>query len=132
MDVRLSMLKFRIMAEHNETGKKGEDLAADFLQNEGFQILERNWKNRFEEIDIIALENELLVIVEVKTRSSLAFGKPEESVGLRKQRLLVNAAEAYIKKYNSDRETRFDIISVVTNGTGANIQHIRHAFSPFD
>jgi len=132
LDVRLSMLKFRIMAEHNETGKKGEDLAADFLQNEGFQILERNWKNRFEEIDIIALENELLVIVEVKTRSSLAFGKPEESVGLRKQRLLVNAAEAYIKKYNSDRETRFDIISVVTNGTGANIQHIRHAFSPFD
>lgn len=132
MDVRLSMLKFRIMAEHNETGKKGEDLAADFLQNEGIQILERNWKNRFEEIDIIALENELLVIVEVKTRSSLAFGKPEESVGLRKQRLLVNAAEAYIKKYNSDRETRFDIISVVTNGTGANIQHIRHAFSPFD
>jgi putative endonuclease len=120
------------MAEHNETGKKGEDLAADFLQNEGFQILERNWKNRFEEIDIIALENELLVIVEVKTRSSLAFGKPEESVGLRKQRLLVNAAEAYIKKYNSDLETRFDIISVVTNGTGANIQHIRHAFSPFD
>lgn len=132
MDVRLSMLKFRIMAEHNETGKKGEDLAADFLQNEGIQILERNWKNRFEEIDIIALENELLVIVEVKTRSSIAFGKPEESVGLRKQRLLVNAAEAYIKKYNSDRETRFDIISVVTNGTGANIQHIRHAFSPFD
>ena len=132
MDVRLSMLKFRIMAEHNETGKKGEDLAADFLQNEGFQILERNWKNRFEEIDIIALENELLVIVEVKTRSSLAFGKPEESVGLRKQRLLVNAAEAYIKKYNSERETRFDIVSVVTNGTGANIQHIRHAFSPFD
>ena len=126
------MLKFRIMAEHNETGKKGEDLAADFLQNEGIQILERNWKNRFEEIDIIALENELLVIVEVKTRSSIAFGKPEESVGLRKQRLLVNAAEAYIKKYNSDRETRFDIISVVTNGTGANIQHIRHAFSPFD
>ncbi len=132
MDVRLSMLKFRIMAEHNETGKKGEDLAADFLQNEGFQILERNWKNRFEEIDIIAIENDLLVIVEVKTRSSIAFGKPEESVGLRKQRLLVNAAEAYIKKYNSERETRFDIISVVTNGTGANIQHIRHAFSPFD
>ena len=132
MNVRLSMLKFRIMAEHNETGKKGEDLAADFLQNEGFQILERNWKNRFEEIDIIALENDLLVIVEVKTRSSLAFGKPEESVGLRKQRLLVNAAEAYIKKYNSERETRFDIVSVVTNGTGANFQHIRHAFSPFD
>ncbi len=132
MDVRLSMLKFRIMAEHNETGRKGEDLAADFLQNEGFQILERNWKNRFEEIDIIALENDLLVIVEVKTRSSLSFGKPEESVGLRKQRLLVNAAEAYIKKCNSDRETRFDIISVITNGSIANIQHIRHAFSPFD
>lgn len=126
------MLKFKFMAEHNETGKKGEDLAADFLQNEGLQILERNWKNRFEEIDIVALEDDLLVIVEVKTRSSLAFGKPEESVGLRKQRLLVNAAEAYIKKHNSDRETRFDIVSVIINGSTANIQHTRHAFSPFD
>ena len=120
------------MAEHNDTGKKGEDAAAEYLQQQGLQILERNWKNRFEEIDIVALDQELLVIVEVKTRSSLAFGKPEESVGLRKQRLLVNAAEAYIQKNNSERETRFDIVSVLLNGSTASIQHIKHAFSPFD
>lgn len=120
------------MAEHNETGKKGEDLAIEYLTNIGFEILERNWKNRFEEIDIVAIEKDLLVIVEVKTRSSLAFGKPEESVGLRKQRLLVNAAEAYIQKGNSNRETRFDIISVIISGQSHHIQHIRHAFSPFD
>lgn len=120
------------MAEHNDTGKKGEDVAAEYLQQQGLQILERNWKNRFEEIDIVALDKELLVIVEVKTRSSLAFGKPEESVGLRKQRLLVNAAEAYIQKNNSEHETRFDIVSVLLNGSTANIQHIKHAFSPFD
>jgi len=120
------------MAEHNETGKKGEDLAAEYLTSIGFEILERNWKNRFEEIDLIALDKELLVIVEVKTRSSLAFGKPEESVGLRKQRLLVNAAEAYIQKSNSNRETRFDIISVIISGQSHSFQHIKHAFSPFD
>ena len=120
------------MAEHNETGKKGEDLAAEYLASIGFEILERNWKNRFEEIDLIAIDKELLVIVEVKTRSSLACGKPEESVGLRKQRLLVNAADAYIQKSNSNRETRFDIISVIINGQSHSFQHIKHAFSPFD
>jgi putative endonuclease len=120
------------MAEHNETGRRGEDLALDFLSKQGFVIQERNWKNRHEEIDIIARDGQELVIVEVKTRSGLQFGRPEESVSLRKQRNLVNAAEEYIRRKSSDLETRFDIISVVLGGETSEIRHIRRAFSPFD
>ncbi len=120
------------MAEHNILGQAGEDAACDFLVELGYTILERNWKNRFEEIDIIARDGNTLVVVEVKTRSSLAFGNPEQSVGLRKQRLLVNAAEAYIIRHNSELETRFDVMSVVMLPEGPRVTHIPYAFSPFD
>ncbi len=120
------------MAEHIELGKKGEEAACEFLTELGYSILERNWKNKFEEIDIIARDGEMLVIVEVKTRSTLSFGNPELSVGLRKQRLLVNAAEAYIVRHNSNLETRFDILSVIMLPHGPKVTHIPRAFSPFD
>jgi len=120
------------MAQHNETGKQGEALACAFLEEKGYQILERNWKNRFEEIDVIARDGSELVIVEVKTRSSIAFGNPEQAVGLRKQRLLVNAAEAYILKHDSHLETRFDIVTVILEGSSSRVQHLVRAFSPFD
>jgi putative endonuclease len=120
------------MAEHIELGKKGEEAACEFLTELGYTILERNWKNKFEEIDIIARDGEMLVIVEVKTRSTLSFGNPELSVGLRKQRLLVNAAEAYIVRHNSNLETRFDILSVIMLPYGPKVTHIPRAFSPFD
>jgi len=120
------------MAEHNETGRRGEDLALDYLKAQGYFIQERNWKNRHEEIDIIARDGQELVIVEVKTRSGLQFGRPEDSVSLRKQRNLVNAAEEYIRRKSSDLETRFDIISVILSGETSEIRHIRRAFSPFD
>ncbi|MCB0820386.1 MAG: YraN family protein [Bacteroidetes bacterium] len=120
------------MAEHNETGLRGEDLAVEYLKENGFEILERNWRSRHEEIDIIARERSELVIVEVKTRSARHFGMPEESVTLRKQRNLVNAAEEYIRRKNSNLETRFDVVSVILNGEKSEIRHIPRAFSPFD
>jgi putative endonuclease len=120
------------MAQHLVTGKQGEILACTFLEEKGYQILERNWKNRFEEIDVIARDGDELVIVEVKTRSSTAFGNPEQAVGLRKQRLLVNAAESYILKHDSHLETRFDIVTVILEGTSSRVQHLPRAFSPFD
>lgn len=120
------------MAEHNETGQRGENLAAEFLKENGFEILERNWRSRHEEIDIVAREKSELVIVEVKTRSVRNFGMPEESVTLRKQRNLVNAAEDYIRRKNSNLETRFDVLSVILQGEKSEIRHIRRAFSPFD
>jgi putative endonuclease len=118
--------------EHLILGEKGEDLAENYLVRKGYFILERNWKNRHEEIDIIARHDAWLVIVEVKLRSSKAFGKPYDNIGIRKQRLLVNAAEAYIIKHNSNLETRFDVVSIICTTTGHEIQHIEGAFSPFD
>ena len=120
------------MAEHNQTGKTGEELAAIYLEEKGFEILEKNWRNRFKEIDIIAKKDDLLVIVEVKTRSTMAFGTPADFVGLKKQRNLINAAEAYIFAKNSDLETRFDIVSILLQGDRNVIEHIEWAFSPFD
>ena len=117
---------------HNELGKAGEELAANYLIENGFKILEKNWKNRFEEIDLIATKDDFLVIVEVKTRSSMAFGGTNDFVGLKKQRNLINAAEAYIISRNSNLETRFDIISIHLTGDKNVIDHVQHAFSPFD
>ena len=120
------------MAEHNLLGKRGEDLAFDWLKANGYEIIERTWRNRFEEIDIIAQKADELVIVEVKTRSTRAFGMPEDSVSLKKQRNLVNAAESYIFQSNSNLDTRFDIISILISAGNVDITHIPYAFSPFD
>jgi putative endonuclease len=118
--------------DHLILGARGEDLAERYLIRKGYTILERNWKNRHEEIDIIACIDSWLVIVEVKSRSSKNFGPPYESIGIKKQRLLVNAAEAYIMKHNSRLETRFDVVSIIRNSVGHEISHIEGAFSPFD
>lgn len=120
------------MAEHIEIGKRGEDIAFEWLIENGYEILERNWRNRFEEIDVIAKKADELVIVEVKTRSTRAFGQPEDSVTLKKQRNLVSAAEQFILNSNSLLDTRFDIISVVLSAGNVEITHIPYAFSPFD
>jgi len=120
------------MALHNDLGKLGENLAVDFLIENGFNILERNWRNRFEEIDIIAIKDSFLVIVEVKMRTNINYGSPEDAISLRKQRNLVSAAEAYIREKNSDLETRFDVIAITGTEDQHSIHHIPWAFSPFD
>jgi putative endonuclease len=120
------------MAQHLELGRKGEDAAAEYLSKNGFSIREKNWKTKYGEIDIIAETPEFLVIVEVKTRSSTAFGNPEDAVDLRKQRLLVNMADFYIRKFDIMKETRFDVLSVIMNAGGTSITHYPFAFSPFD
>ena len=101
------------MAEHNEFGKLGEEIAANYLIGKGYEILERNWRNRHKEIDIIAKDGEELVIVEVKTRKNDDYGEPFIAVSLQKQTRLICAANAYIFSHNLDCNTRFDIISIV-------------------
>jgi putative endonuclease len=120
------------MAEHNDLGKAGEALAVKYLEDKGYQILHTNWRNRFEEIDIVAQHQNMLIFVEVKTRRNDYFGQPEEQVGLKKQRLLVNAAQAYIDHFNIDLEARFDIVSIILNDKIQQIKHFEYAFSPFD
>jgi len=118
------------MADHNETGIKGEELAEKFLINAGYKILERNWHFGKNEIDIIAMDGKFLVIVEVKTRRTTNFGEPEEFVNRAKQRSLIKAANGYIMIKDLDVETRFDIVSVLYNGNSYTVKQIEDAFYP--
>ena len=118
------------MAEHNLTGKNGEELALHFLQNEDYKILATNWNYKKSEIDIIAQKDTFLIIAEVKTRNSNYFGEPESWVTKIKQQNLIKGAEAYILKNNIDLEVRFDIISIILSGKEHKIHHIKDAFYP--
>jgi putative endonuclease len=118
------------MAEHNELGKMGENLVAAYLAEKGFHIRHRNWRYKKEELDIVAETDDYLVFVEVKTRSNLNWGEPDEAVTLKKQRLLIKAANAYIIENNCTKEARFDIISVILPSHPLNIKHIENAFYP--
>ncbi|NRS88728.1 putative endonuclease [Flavobacterium sp. 7E] len=100
------------MAAHNDLGKLGEEMAVAFLQKEGYEILDTNWTFQKAEIDIIAKKENILAIVEVKTRSSIAFGLPQDFVSPKKIQLLVKAVDAYVNNKNLDIEVRFDIIAI--------------------
>lgn len=116
------------MAEHNDTGTKGEELAASFLQNKGFVILEKNWRFKNFEADIIATIADTLVIAEVKTRKSNYFGEPETFVNKQKQKNLIKTGNAYIQQNNLDLEVRFDIISIILGDHQMKVNHIEDAF----
>lgn len=119
------------MAEHNELGKLGEKLAVEFLQKEGYAILETNWTFQKAEIDIIAQKENTLAIVEVKTRSSLEFGLPQDFVKPKKIQLLVKAVNEYVVSRDLDVEVRFDIIAVHKEGKSFVIEHLIDAFYHF-
>lgn len=116
------------MASHNELGKLGEDMAVDYLIKNGYTIKERNWRHQKAEIDIIAQKDTTLAIIEVKTRSSLAYGEPETFVHKKKIKLLVNATDVYVNQQNIDVNVRFDIISIHKTDTKFDIRHIMAAF----
>ena len=118
------------MAKHFELGKKGEEIAARYLSGKGYNILERNWRFGKDEIDIIAENDNFLVIVEVKTRSTGYFGNPEEAVDEQKQRFLIRAANEYVNQKETDKEVRFDIFSIVIEPNKQTIRHIEDAFYP--
>lgn len=118
------------MAEHNECGTKGEKLATVYLKEKGYTILETNWRNRNLEADIIAVHSGVMIIAEVKTRSSNYFGDPETFVTKQKQSNLRKAANGYIQQKQLDLEVRFDIISVILDKISdqATVNHIENAF----
>ena len=101
------------MAQHNELGKQGEAKAVVYLQKNGYQILETNYTFQKAEIDIIALKNNILAVVEVKTRSSIDFGLPQDFVKPKKIQLLEKAINQYIIDNELDVEVRFDIIAIL-------------------
>jgi putative endonuclease len=119
------------MAEHNELGKLGEEMAVNYLQQNGYEILETNWTFQKAEIDIIAKKENTLAVVEVKTRSSLDFGLPQDFVKPKKIQLLVKAVDAYVNEKNLDIEVRFDIIAIHKEHKSFVIEHLIDAFYHF-
>ena len=119
------------MAEHNELGKLGEELAVEFLRKNGYEILETNWTFQKAEIDIIAKKENILAIVEVKTRSSIEFGLPQDFVKPKKIQLLVKAVDAYVIEKDLDIDVRFDIIAIHKEGKSFVIDHLIDAFYHF-
>lgn len=119
------------MAEHNELGKLGEEMAVEFLKKEGYTILNTNWTFQKAEIDIIASKDNILAIIEVKTRSSLEFGLPQDFVKPKKIQLLVKAVDAYVIEKDIDIDVRFDIIAIHKEGKSFVIEHLIDAFYHF-
>lgn len=123
--------QFFMKTEKQIKGRIGEDLAVDYLLSKGYALLERNWTIGHLEVDIIASTADFLVIVEVKTRKSNTFGEPEDFVTTQKQRNLIRAAAAYIRKFGITKEVRFDILSVIIKeGQEGEVHHIPDAFKP--
>lgn len=121
------------MAEHNELGKWGEDEAALYYEDRGYEILERDWKVGKRDIDLIALteDKDTLVFVEVKTRQNNDLQEPEEAVDVKKMRNLAIAANAYVKLHGLDMDVRFDIISVIGKCSCVeSIECFEDAFNP--
>ena len=116
------------MAQHNELGKQGESLAVHLLVQKGFTILAQNYSYQKAEIDIIAQKETLLIVVEVKTRSDVTFGDPQDFVNPKKIKLLVKAIDAFVREKDMEVEIRFDIVAVTKTTAGFELEHLEDAF----
>lgn len=118
------------MAEHNEFGIRGEEVAVAHLIGKGYSIVERNWRCGHKEVDIIAMKDSELVFVEVKTRKDEEVSRAMEAVDAGKRRRIVQAADAYVRMQRLDMPVRFDIITVVGKERDFVVDHIEDAFHP--
>lgn len=119
------------MSTTMKLGKYGENTAANYLKNKGYQILERNYRYQRAEIDLIARKNEVLAIVEVKTRTGHALEHIAEAINRKKIQRLVIAADHYLNSWQITLEVRFDIIWITRNAKGISLEHIKNAFYHF-
>ena len=117
------------MANHNELGRLGEDKAVAYLVRKGFVVLDRNWRSKCGELDVICRKDGLLVVVEVKTRSGLEE-RPGELLEWRKRRNMRRVADAYVKAKNIRQEVRFDLVLVT--GEGLKVEHIEDVIQVFE
>ncbi|WP_340066442.1 YraN family protein [Ascidiimonas aurantiaca] len=119
------------MAKHFEFGKQAEEAACKYLMKKEYNIRERNYYFGKAEIDIIAENDDYIVCVEVKARSSSYFGNPQEFVTRKKVQQLVKAMHEYMQTKEVDKEVRFDIIAVMKNKEKLAIEHLENAFYHF-
>lgn len=115
------------MSKNNELGQEGEQFAAEYLIKKGWEIQEMNYRYSRSEIDVIAIRNDLLIFVEVKVRSNLSYGLPEQFVDKNKAEHVMKAADHYIQDIDWKGNIRFDIISIV-KGKVMQLDHIEDAF----
>ncbi len=116
--------------EHMDLARKGELEAENYLSAKGFTIIERNWYHRQKELDLIAYDEDELVIIEVKTRNAPALDNPSMAIDRKKKRNLVIAANAFARKNKISKEIRFDVVWLVYRGDIAEIDYIKNAFVP--
>lgn len=119
------------MAQHNKLGNDGEDMAAALLQKKGYSILAKNYRYQKAEVDIIALKDDTLVAVEVKTRSTPEFGSPQDFLKPAQIKRLVEAVDHYVNSNGLEYEVRFDFIGIIKNKLGTRLEHLEDAFLHF-
>ena len=119
------------MAQHNELGKRGEEMAVAHLLAKGYEIVARNFIYQKAEVDIIARKDNILAVVEVKTRSTPDFGNPQDFVKKKQINQLVKAIDYFVNEHNLDVEVRFDIIAIINNKAGTRLEHLEDAFLHF-
>ncbi|MCY2685623.1 YraN family protein [Salinimicrobium sp. TH3] len=119
------------MAQHNELGKRGEEMAVAHLLATGYEIVARNFIYQKAEIDIIAQKDNILAVVEVKTRSTPDFGDPQDFVKKKQIKQLVKAIDYFVNEHKLDVEVRFDIVAIIKNKAGTRLEHIEDAFLHF-
>lgn len=117
------------MADHNQLGQWGEQVAKDYLLTQGYAIGGENVRVAGVEIDFIAMKDDVICFVEVKTRST-DFTDPADAVDRRKRSRIVRAADTYIRSYNIPLEPRFDLVLVIGNPASYTVEHIPDAFLP--
>ena len=135
----MALLKFHVHRENNRTpeerrealefGKIGEQMTAKYLTDKGYIILEHNYRRGHLEIDLIALDEDELVIVEVKSRAYDNILQPEDAVDHKKRQALIRLANEYVKTHNRKEKVRFDIVTVVSKADGAEIKHLKNAYN---
>ena len=119
------------MAEHNELGNLGEELAVDYLIKKGYKVRAKNWRYLKAEVDIIAQKENTIIAVEVKTRTSDYFGDPQDFITKKKIKLLVMAMNEYVISKDLEVDVRVDIIAIIQNQKGTKIEHLEDAFLHF-
>ena len=135
----MALLKFHTQRTDNRTpekrrealefGKIGEQMAAKYLTDKGYLILEHNYRRGHLEIDLIALDEDELVIVEVKSRAYDNILQPEDAVDHKKRQALIRLANEYVKTHGRKENVRFDVVTVVSKEGGAEIKHLKNAYN---
>lgn len=111
-------------------GVDGEAYALDYVKAMGYKVLNTNWRFGKKELDIVGTKDNMLIVFEVKTRFGNYWEEPKDAVVMRKQKNIIEAADAYVQKYDIDLEVQFDIIGLVYNGKSFELEHIQDAFYP--